>query len=177
MIFAASIRFFEGRQPRFTHVPPVVRSSVITEVLPGSCARSAAANAVEPEPRMTRSKCLFGITIVLFGVVSIHHEVLSLKRGAFPQSSHRPDARPRGGARRSSEQRGTSVLYLCFDLRWIACVGGGFDQRVHRSFGVVEGDRGFFFVEIHFNFRDPADARQRLLYCYRANRAMHSRHI
>src|SRR6266567_4340904 len=55
MIFAASIRFFEGRQPRFTHVPPMVRSSVITAVLPSSCARRAAANAVEPEPRITRS--------------------------------------------------------------------------------------------------------------------------
>src|SRR5438132_5965958 len=49
------MRFFEGRQPRFTQVPPTVRSSVITAVFPNSCARSAAAKAVEPEPRMTRS--------------------------------------------------------------------------------------------------------------------------
>src|SRR5438132_755623 len=49
------MRFFEGRQPRFTQVPPTVRSSVITAVFPSSCARSAAAKAVEPEPRMTRS--------------------------------------------------------------------------------------------------------------------------
>src|SRR5258707_10233468 len=63
MIFAASIRFFEGRQPRFTHVPPVVRSSVITAVLPSSCARSAAANAVEPEPRMIKSNSRVLVTI------------------------------------------------------------------------------------------------------------------
>src|SRR5712692_2503451 len=49
------MRFFEGKQPRFTQVPPSLRSSVITAVLPSSWARSAAANAVEPEPRMTRS--------------------------------------------------------------------------------------------------------------------------
>src|SRR5437870_11338822 len=53
---AASIRFLERRQPRFTHVPPCVRDSVITAVLPSSAALSAAANAVEPDPRMTRSK-------------------------------------------------------------------------------------------------------------------------
>src|SRR3989442_12555661 len=54
------MRFFEGRQPRFTQVPPTVRSSVITAVLPNSCARSAAAKAVEPEPRMTRSNLSAG---------------------------------------------------------------------------------------------------------------------
>ena len=57
-VFAALIKFFDGRQPRLTHVPPVVRSSAITEVLPSSCARGAAANAVEPEPRMRRSNLL-----------------------------------------------------------------------------------------------------------------------
>src|SRR5437667_4651598 len=55
MIFAASIKFFDGKHPRFTQVPPIARSSVITAVLPSSCARNAAANAVEPEPRITRS--------------------------------------------------------------------------------------------------------------------------
>src|SRR5579884_100959 len=55
MIFAASIKFFDGKQPRFTHVPPMVRSSVMTAVLPSSRARNAAAKAVEPEPRITRS--------------------------------------------------------------------------------------------------------------------------
>src|SRR5437899_13015584 len=53
---AASMRFFDGRHPRFTQVPPRVRDSVITALLPSSAALSAAANAVEPEPRMTRSK-------------------------------------------------------------------------------------------------------------------------
>src|SRR5919204_1087165 len=52
---AASIRFFEGRQPRLTQVPPRVRDSVITALLPSSAAFSAAAKAVEPEPRITRS--------------------------------------------------------------------------------------------------------------------------
>jgi hypothetical protein len=43
MTLAASIRFLDGKQPRLTHVPPVVRSSVMTEVLPSSCARNPAA--------------------------------------------------------------------------------------------------------------------------------------
>src|SRR6266540_613593 len=51
------MRFFEGRQPRFTQVPPRVRDSVMTAVLPSSAAFSAAAKAVEPEPRITRSNC------------------------------------------------------------------------------------------------------------------------
>jgi len=49
------MRFFEGRQPRFTQVPPTVRDSVMTAVFPSSAAFSAAAKAVEPEPRITRS--------------------------------------------------------------------------------------------------------------------------
>src|SRR5712692_7461347 len=52
---AASIRFFDGRHPRFTHVPPTVRDSVMTAVLPSSAAFSAAAKAVDPDPRITRS--------------------------------------------------------------------------------------------------------------------------
>src|SRR6266851_8002210 len=54
---AASIRFLLGKQPRLTQVPPSARASVITAVLPSSAARSAAAKAVEPEPKMTRSNC------------------------------------------------------------------------------------------------------------------------
>src|SRR6266571_4035642 len=50
------MRFLDGRHPRLTHVLPMVRSSVIAAVFPSSCAVSAAANAVEPEPRITRSK-------------------------------------------------------------------------------------------------------------------------
>src|SRR2546428_760106 len=38
---AASMRFFEGRQPRFTQVPPRVRDSGITAVLPSSATLSA----------------------------------------------------------------------------------------------------------------------------------------
>src|SRR5208283_2512022 len=56
MIFAASIRFLEGRQPRLTHVPPVARSSVITEVLPCSCARSAAPGFVNQSSDFFRRK-------------------------------------------------------------------------------------------------------------------------
>src|SRR5207244_4087218 len=52
----ASIRFFDGRQPRLTHVPPIGRSSVITADFTNSCAVSAAANAVEPDPKIKRSK-------------------------------------------------------------------------------------------------------------------------
>src|SRR5216684_6078571 len=52
---AASIRFLEGRQPRLAQVPPTVRNSVITAVLPSSAACKAAAKAVEPLPRITRS--------------------------------------------------------------------------------------------------------------------------
>src|SRR5712691_11314082 len=49
------MRFFDGRQPRLTHVPPTVRCSIMTAVLPSSCAVNAAANAVEPEPRISKS--------------------------------------------------------------------------------------------------------------------------
>ena len=56
------MRFLDGRQPRFTQVPPRVRLSVMAAVLPSSAARIAAANAVEPEPRMTRSSlCNMGV--------------------------------------------------------------------------------------------------------------------
>src|SRR5260370_26236042 len=55
MMPAAAIRFFEGKHPRFTHVPPSVRFSVIAAVFPNSAALIAAANAVEPEPRITKS--------------------------------------------------------------------------------------------------------------------------
>src|SRR5947208_13633231 len=55
MMPAAAIRFFDGRHPRFTQVPPSMRFSVIAAVLPNSAALIAAANAVEPEPRITRS--------------------------------------------------------------------------------------------------------------------------
>src|SRR5712691_6376366 len=54
-IRAASIRFLDGRQPRLAHVPPSVRRSTIATRAPRSVARMAAAKAVEPEPRMTRS--------------------------------------------------------------------------------------------------------------------------
>src|SRR5260370_6193951 len=55
MMPAAAIRFFDGKHPRFTQVPPSVRFSVIATVLPSSAALIAAANAVEPEPRITKS--------------------------------------------------------------------------------------------------------------------------
>src|SRR2546425_8662827 len=51
------MRFLEGKQPRLTHVPPSVRTSVIAAVFPDSAARKAAANAADPEPRITRSNC------------------------------------------------------------------------------------------------------------------------
>jgi hypothetical protein len=38
-----------------------IRASDTHAVLPSYCARRAAAKAVEPEPRMTRSKCDAGI--------------------------------------------------------------------------------------------------------------------
>src|SRR3990170_470296 len=53
---AASMRFLEGKQPRFAHVPPSVRRSTMPTRPPSSFALIAAANAVEPEPRMRRSK-------------------------------------------------------------------------------------------------------------------------
>src|SRR5436190_10199612 len=62
---AASIRFLLGRQPRLTQVPPRVRDSVMIAVLPSSAALSAAAKAVEPEPRITRSKRSAAIVLVL----------------------------------------------------------------------------------------------------------------
>src|SRR6266851_1189107 len=55
MMPAAAIRFFDGKHPRFTQVPPSVRFSVIAAVLPSSAALMAAANAVDPEPKITRS--------------------------------------------------------------------------------------------------------------------------
>src|SRR5438105_15355194 len=62
---AASIKFLLGRQPRLMQVPPRVRDSVITAVLPSSAALSAAAKAVEPEPRTTRSKRSGAIAVLL----------------------------------------------------------------------------------------------------------------
>src|SRR5438093_1409366 len=53
------MRFFDGRQPRLTHVPPTVRCSIMTAVLPSSWAVNAAANAVEPEPRIRKSTGAF----------------------------------------------------------------------------------------------------------------------
>jgi hypothetical protein len=47
--------FFEGSYPRLTQVPPSMRFSVITTVLPSSAALIAAAKAVEPEPKITKS--------------------------------------------------------------------------------------------------------------------------
>src|SRR5919197_1755030 len=52
---AASIRFFDGRQPRLAHVPPTVRRSTIVTRAPSSLALIAAAKAVDPEPRIRRS--------------------------------------------------------------------------------------------------------------------------
>src|SRR5690242_12842971 len=102
MIFAASIRFFEGRQPRFTQVPPMVRSSIITEVLPSSCARNAAANAVEPEPRITRSKSLLRKHPLLSIVVSLESAQRRSKLRA--RSSHQ--------TRLEQSQFFTSILSL-----------------------------------------------------------------
>ena len=85
--FAASIKFLDGRQPRLTQVPPIVRSSVMTDVLPISCARRAAANAVEPEPSITRSNrcsCVIMITpeaaFRLFGEAWSRQEALRHNR-------------------------------------------------------------------------------------------------
>src|SRR5215472_15351062 len=75
-IRAASMRFLDGRQPRFTHVPPNVRTSVIAALFPDSAARSAAANAVDPEPRITKSNCSFCITTILFGVFGFEPSLL-----------------------------------------------------------------------------------------------------
>src|SRR5712692_9175106 len=84
------MRFFDGRHPRLTHVPPTVRSSVITAVLPSSRAVSAAANAVEPEPRMMRSQWS---TIVLL--------LLTSSARLSRPSAHAPRHTARHGGRRS----------------------------------------------------------------------------
>src|SRR6267143_5661132 len=100
---AASIRFFDGRHPRFTHVPPIVRSSIIKDVLPDSCARKAAAKAVEPEPRMSRSTSETVIQVLLWrssplqardGLVG---ELLSveIRRGRTGSELVHPEVRPR----------------------------------------------------------------------------------
>src|ERR671937_2928261 len=49
------MRFLEGRQPRLTQVPPTERASVMAAVFPSSLALMAAAKAVEPLPRISRS--------------------------------------------------------------------------------------------------------------------------
>src|SRR3990172_2134245 len=54
-ILAASMRFLDGRQPRFAHVPPSIRRSTIATRAPSSDALIAAANAVDPDPRIRRS--------------------------------------------------------------------------------------------------------------------------
>src|SRR6266851_2107296 len=64
MMPAAAIRFFDGKHPRFTQVPPSVRFSVIAAVLPSSAALMAVANAVDPEPKMTKSTlcvCIYNL--------------------------------------------------------------------------------------------------------------------
>src|SRR3990170_2568129 len=57
---AASRRFLEGRQPRLTQVPPIVRRSAMATFAPSSLARMAAAKAVAPEPMMNRSASAIG---------------------------------------------------------------------------------------------------------------------
>ncbi len=81
---AASMRFLLGRQPRLTQVPPTVRTSVITARLPSSEALSAAAKAVDPEPRITRS----------YLSVAIHVHSCSVMPGAYTFQS---SGRSRGG--------------------------------------------------------------------------------
>src|SRR5579875_646665 len=70
MMLAAAIRFFDGRHPRLTQVPPRVRFSVIAAVLPSSAARMAAAKAVAPEPKMTKSKRRLSISLKSFSAKS-----------------------------------------------------------------------------------------------------------
>src|SRR5260370_41967673 len=53
---------------RLTQVPPSVRFSVIATVLPNSAARIAAANAVEPEPRIAKPYRLVSIRMSVFQI-------------------------------------------------------------------------------------------------------------
>src|SRR2546422_1743563 len=94
------MRFFEGRQPRFTQVPPRVRDSVITAVLPSSAALSAAAKAVEPEPRMTRSN-LSGLLLMCFHSCVVAHACSS---GFLDTLTYRERFR-KGGSEGSSRTR------------------------------------------------------------------------
>lgn len=48
-----------GTQPTLTHVPPMVLLSIIAVFAPWSAALIAAANAAEPDPRMTKSNIRF----------------------------------------------------------------------------------------------------------------------
>src|SRR5574341_410988 len=87
MMRAASMRFLLGRQPRLTQVPPRVRDSVITAVLPNSAALSAAAKAVEPEPRITRSNfSVISENLLQFKYLRIVHlPVTGMSRGNLIQ--------------------------------------------------------------------------------------------
>lgn len=90
---AASIRFLDGRHPRFTHVPPSVRTSVIAAVLPSSAARIAAANAVEPDPRMTKSnRCRMLVAPV--------RQLASGSAGTASAGAGRPTSGPSAGGHR-----------------------------------------------------------------------------
>src|SRR5712692_3696210 len=86
---AASIRFFDGRHPRFTHVPPTVRDSVMTAVLPSSAAFNAAAKAVDPDPRITRS---------------YRSDIMVTDRDACGALSGRPPAQPPPGGGRETRE-------------------------------------------------------------------------
>src|SRR2546428_2312653 len=105
--FAASIRFFEGRQPRLTQVPPMLLDSVITAVLPSSCARSAAAKAVEPEPSITRFN--FSLLPMVPPGAAAEPESLTWPTGEYVEhrrdhQQHGRDVRSRRGAPHEHEQ-------------------------------------------------------------------------
>src|SRR5258708_39256309 len=80
---AASIRFLEGRHPRLAQVPPMVRYSIMTAVLPSSAPCRAAAKAVEPLPRITRSYLSLFIPIIpsflLWGDFAVFEKTLVLR--------------------------------------------------------------------------------------------------
>jgi len=64
LVSAALIRFFDGTQPTFTHVPPSVPRSTMATDLPNSAAFIDPAKAAEPLPIKTKSKSYFELSLV-----------------------------------------------------------------------------------------------------------------
>src|SRR5260370_36152269 len=88
------MRFLEGRPPRLAQVPPTVRNSAMTALLPSSAACSAAAKAVEPLPRITRSYRSCGeVIVMLISLLQAGHPAwwIAPARASQMRPAHRRD--------------------------------------------------------------------------------------